>query len=889
MADQEEDYSSLPLTDRFVHKVWKVRKQAYEDAARAFEATPDESDPAFRPFLQEPSLWKGAVVDSNVAAQQDGINALCSFLRFGGPQACTRTRNHTITPLVEKGLSSTRAATKASSLEALLLYIELDAPAPIVDDLIPHLSHKQPKIIAATLSALTAIYHNYGCRTVDPKPTLKPLPKIFGHADKNVRAEAQNLVVELYRWLREAMKPTFWGDLKPVQQQDLDALFEKIKQEPMPKQERLLRSQQAAVAASEDVGDGSGANGMDAPPHDAGEAEVLDLFEPVDVMAKVPRDLQESLSSTKWKDRKDALDALYAAVNVPRIRDGDYGEIIRPLAKCMRDANIAVVTVAANCVEVLAKGIRKGFSKYRSMVMAPMMERLKEKKQSVTDAIGAALDAIFASTSLSDCLEDTLEFMKHKNPQVKLESVRFLIRCLRTTRDVPSKADVKLISDAATKLLTESSEGLRSAAAEVLGTLMKILGERAMNPYLDTLDDIRKTKIREYYETADVKAKEKPKGAPTAAPAARTSGAPVPKKMIGKKAPASAKKTAPSPTPPADSTPSAPLQPKPTSRNIPSKLAGPPKSGISAPSGGLKLQRKLAGPGTGPAAASSPRRPPSQTSAPEEEAATPVAPRIGLGGRGLAARPLGKPSIAPSMSETNVSAPASSNLSAVERAELEELRAEKERLQRTNEDLRSERSKLHSQIHELQNQNAQLIEDHTRDVLSIKAKETQLVRARSDAEAAEQMCQKQQREMERLKRELSRSVRATSPGPADVSEQIYRDGGGSHPAGGHGKPAGKAMSFAGVGEEKENGDPDAPAIRSSAKMSSPPPYGRTGAGPATSGRGSPGVSGRESRESGNGSGEGIESWKRAAEVTSQLKARIEQMKVSLSPRRPLAF
>jgi len=106
MAEQEEDFSSLPLPDRFVHKVsqlpgivylnadnsqnWKVRKQGYEDAGKAFEVTPDESDPAFRPFLQDPGLWKGAVADSNVAAQQDGINALCSFLKFGGREACTR-------------------------------------------------------------------------------------------------------------------------------------------------------------------------------------------------------------------------------------------------------------------------------------------------------------------------------------------------------------------------------------------------------------------------------------------------------------------------------------------------------------------------------------------------------------------------------------------------------------------------------------------------------------------------------------------------------------------------------------------------------------------------------------------------------------------------------
>lgn len=71
-------------------KIWKVRKQAYEDAAKQFEISPDENDPVFRPFLNDPSLWKGAVVDSNVAAQQDGIAALCAFLKFGSREGCTR-------------------------------------------------------------------------------------------------------------------------------------------------------------------------------------------------------------------------------------------------------------------------------------------------------------------------------------------------------------------------------------------------------------------------------------------------------------------------------------------------------------------------------------------------------------------------------------------------------------------------------------------------------------------------------------------------------------------------------------------------------------------------------------------------------------------------------
>lgn len=70
--------------------MWKVRKEGYEDAAKQFEKTPDESDPVFRPFLQDTGLWKGAVADSNVAAQQEGLAAYCAFLKYGGVQACVR-------------------------------------------------------------------------------------------------------------------------------------------------------------------------------------------------------------------------------------------------------------------------------------------------------------------------------------------------------------------------------------------------------------------------------------------------------------------------------------------------------------------------------------------------------------------------------------------------------------------------------------------------------------------------------------------------------------------------------------------------------------------------------------------------------------------------------
>ncbi|KAI7559123.1 ARM repeat-containing protein, partial [Hortaea werneckii] len=767
---EEEEFANLPLPDQFQHKNWKARKGGYETATKEFR-TAQPSDPIVREFILESGLWKAAVSDSNVAAQQEALGAYNAFLEASGTEGARKTRSNTVGGIVEKGLTG-RPAAKTAAMESLLLLIELDKPDPIIEEILPYLSHKMPKLITAALSALTNIYHAYGCKTVEPKPVIKLLPKVFAHADKNVRAEAQNLTVELYRWLREAMKPLFWGELKEVQQKDLDKLFEPVKAEPQPKQERLLRSQQAAAEAAAATGD----NGEDGEEGGEGEGEEdagVDLepeFEAVDVLAKVPKDFTDRLASSKWKDRKEALDELYAAVNVPAIQEGQFDDLIRGCAKSMKDANIAVVTVAANCVECIAKGLRKAFSRYKGTILSPMLERFKEKKASVTDAIAAACDAVFMSTSLSDIQPEVLEALKNKNPQIKEHSAKFLIRCLKATRDAPSLEQTKELSEAGKKLLTESVASLRDAGAEILGVLWKIMTDRNMLNHLDGLDDIRKNKIKEFSDAAEVKAKWKPKAAPPPKAAAAPAGKkPAPggrRPAPGVKKPAAPAKAA---SPPPTEDPGE-LKPRATSR------PGAKPGGIKPPGSGLKGPSGLAKPGSGLKAPGAGTASPKRQGVVMDEAPPAVPKPAGLGGagRGLTGRPLGKPSAAaaPPSPSRNVSTsedqpasqPTSSGLSSIERQELHDLRAEVDLLRNQTSDLRQDKMKLSSQLAELQVQNAQLIEDHTRDVLQIKAKETQLTRARSDAEAADERAGSLGREVERMKREMSRLGRGQGGG-----------------------------------------------------------------------------------------------------------------------------
>jgi hypothetical protein len=125
----------------------------------------------------------------------------------------------------------------------------MDTPDPVLEDLTPGLSAKLPKLVAATTSVFKEIYKQFGARTVNPKPALKQLPKLFAHSDKGVRAEATAFAVVLYQWLGDAIRPSL-AELKPVQLKELDDAFTAV-EAGKATQERFLRSQKATQATAE--------------------------------------------------------------------------------------------------------------------------------------------------------------------------------------------------------------------------------------------------------------------------------------------------------------------------------------------------------------------------------------------------------------------------------------------------------------------------------------------------------------------------------------------------------------------------------------------------------------------------------------------------------------
>ncbi|GAC71621.1 cdk activating kinase [Moesziomyces antarcticus T-34] len=525
-APADADFSKMSIEERLASKLWKARVSAYEDLTKAFPKTSSENDPIFRQYTRNPDILKSIVVDTNAVAQEKGVDAVRAFVEFGG-QPAGKTREVVVPALVEKCLGSARAGTKKNALDLVSFYAEMEdlvGCEPLLADLLEGLKAKQPKVVAGCITAIKDLVRDFGHKQVAPKPILKRLPDMFAHSDKNVRAEASLLALELHKYIGAALEPTI-DTLKDIQAKELRQQFADIDAQlsSKPAPTRFLLSQreklQAAAAAPPAHSD---ANGAAAPDAHAGSAaaeadqdddvDPYDLAEPVNVFGSrdYPADFEDIIVSKKWQERKETLETvLKILTSSPKIQpDGRFDNLVDHLAlKINKDANINVVLVSCQCLEAMAKGLRDNFSRYKDKVVPPIIEKLKEKKPATVEVLAKALDAIFQTVAFSDILEPIFTGIKHKNPAVKTESIRFLVRCLRTTRVAPAKADIKPIAEALVSAMADGSPDVRDAGAAGLGTLMKLIGERPMNVFLDGLDDIKKGKVQDEFKSAEVRVK----------------------------------------------------------------------------------------------------------------------------------------------------------------------------------------------------------------------------------------------------------------------------------------------------------------------------------------------------------------------------------------------
>ncbi|OXU27451.1 hypothetical protein TSAR_002490 [Trichomalopsis sarcophagae] len=519
--EEDTEYTKLPVEDRCVHKLWKARVHGYEECTKTFRCIDDEKSPEWNKFL---GLVKKFVIDSNAAAQEKGLEAVLAYVENAA--AAGKTTSEVMSGIVTKCIAAPRAKTKDLAIQVTLMYIEIEKHEAVQEELVKGTEAKNPKIVSASIAILTLALKEFGPKVVNVKPLMKKIPALLEDRDKTVRDETKALVVEIYRWIGAPLKQQL-NTLKPLQLSELETEFNNLSNEkavPM----RYLRSQKPKVSCHVDLNTGEPDNDDEVDDDDGNQVDIdpYELIDPVDILSKLPKDFYDKIESKKWQERKEALEALETLVKNPKLENGDYGEVIRALKKVIsKDSNVVVVALAGKCLSGLATGLKKRFQSYATACLPAILEKFKEKKQNVVVVLRECADAIFLSINIEQILEDVLAAFENKNPSVKAETASFLARCFaRTPPPSLTKKLLKAYTGPLLKILNEPDPLVRDNAADALGTAMKLVGEKAMSPFLADLDNLKMSKIKESAEKAVIlvkvsTARKAPSERPNTAPA----------------------------------------------------------------------------------------------------------------------------------------------------------------------------------------------------------------------------------------------------------------------------------------------------------------------------------------------------------------------------------
>ncbi|KAL8467970.1 hypothetical protein ACS0TY_031278 [Phlomoides rotata] len=498
MSEDEKllkEAKKLPWEDRLTHKNWKVRNDANIDLAAVCDGISDPKDPRLREFGP---FFRKAVADSNAPVQEKALDAVIAFLRAADADA-GRYAKEVCDAVVAKCLTG-RPKTVEKAQMVFMLWVELEAVEAFLDAMEKAIKNKVAKAVVPAIDVMFQALSEFGSKIIPPKRILKMLPELFDHQDQNVRASSKGLTLELCRWIgKDPVKSILFEKMRDTMKKDLEAELANVTGTAKPT--RKIRSEQdkepEPEAVSEAVGSAPAEESAAEVPQEIDEYELVD---PVDILTPLEKSgFWEGVKATKWSERKDAVAELTKLASTKRIAPGDFSEVCRTLKKLITDVNIAVAVEAIQALGNLARGLRTHFSASSRFLLPVLLEKLKEKKPTSTEALSQTLQAMHKSgcLNLTDIVEDIKTAVKNKVPLVRSLTLNWVTFCIETSNKATILKVHKEYVPICMECLNDGTPDVRDAAFSALAAIAKMVGMRPLEKSLEKLDDVRKKKLSE--------------------------------------------------------------------------------------------------------------------------------------------------------------------------------------------------------------------------------------------------------------------------------------------------------------------------------------------------------------------------------------------------------
>ncbi|XP_015878689.2 protein MOR1 isoform X2 [Ziziphus jujuba] len=496
MSEEEKllkEAKKLPWEDRLFHKNWKVRNEANIDLASVCDSITDPKDGRLREFGP---FFRKTVADSNAPVQEKALDALIAYLRAADADA-GRYAKEVCDAVVAKCLTG-RPKTVEKAQAIFLLWVELEAVEAFLDAMEKAIKNKVAKAVVPAVDVMFQALSEFGSKILPPKRILKMLPELFDHQDQNVRACSKGLTLELCRWIgKDPVKSILFEKMRDTMKKELEAELVNVTGTARPT--RKIRSEQdkepEKEVMSEAVGAGPSEESTDDAPQEIDEYELID---PVDILTPLEKTgFWDGVKATKWSERKEAVAELTKLASTKKIAPGDFTEICRTLKKLITDVNIAVAVEAVQAIGNLARGLRTHFSGGSRFLLPVLLEKLKEKKPALAEALTQTLQAMHKAGCLSlvDIVEDVRTAVKNKVPLVRSLTLNWITFCIETSNKAIVLKVHKDYVPILMECLNDGTPEVRDAAFSALAAIAKLVGMRPLERSLEKLDDVRRKKL----------------------------------------------------------------------------------------------------------------------------------------------------------------------------------------------------------------------------------------------------------------------------------------------------------------------------------------------------------------------------------------------------------
>ena len=482
LPEEQEKEETGPLEKRIDSKTWKTRCKAYEELTGILKSNPDGPYSDFSGGLVK------YISDSNPGAQEKGLDLLAVYIQ-NQPEIVLAHCEGITKALIEKGMASAKPSikTESSNLILDLFSVHRDNFEGFQQGLLSSLNNKNIKVQAAGITAVNSVIAAFGVKKLPFKPFLSSMEKFAGVSNPQVRGEALTFYKEVFKWVRDLIKPGV-EKLKKPQQDELQKAFEEITEAAVPT--RWLKHEEAQAKADLAVGKVSK------------PVDIYEMADAKDIFGKYgERWCNSVLAMEKWQEKKQALEELNKECDYPKLAEKSAVEIVTMVKRLINDSNVNVMLQAMKLVGLLAKGQRRYFDNYARQFLPVVLQKFKDKKTLVLQEAHSSLDNLMFSISLEQGLEDIKEALEDKTPSVKTNTCQWLERVYEAFPVAETRGVARQIATIAKKNTEDSTPEVRQCSFKMLAVLQNKCGD-VIAPVLKDLPPAKMKKIEEAGGTA---------------------------------------------------------------------------------------------------------------------------------------------------------------------------------------------------------------------------------------------------------------------------------------------------------------------------------------------------------------------------------------------------